>query len=161
MEWAYKIFDYSDCNLYKYSKMNHLMLKNFDKKLEKLRKFLGRQKSVKFAYLFGSYARRKAGTLSDIDIAIYLESQKMHEKELFLINAISDILGTDEFDIVILNNLDTVFCFNVIKEGIPLKSSPDMKVFEFRVMHRFLDEQYHENLMADIALERISKMGLL
>ena len=44
---------------------------------------------------------------------------------------------------------------------MPIKSSSSMKEFEFNVMHQFLDEQYHEGLMADIALDRISKRGLL
>ena len=137
---------------------------NFDNKLEKLREFLKRQKFVRFAYLFGSHARRNAGSLSDIDIAVYLAEEsptKIHEKELFLIGSIEGILETDKLDSVILNNLDAAFCFNVIKEGMPIKSSVKMKEFEFHVMRQFLDEQYHEEFMADIALERISKRGLL
>ena len=140
------------------------MQDNFDKKLKMLINFLNKQKFVSFAYLFGSHARRKAGPLSDVDIAVYLNTKsqkKMHENELFLINSIRDILETDEFDVVILNNLDNVFCFNVIKEGVTIKSSSLIAKFEFHVMHQFLDEQYHENLMADIALGRISKRGLL
>ena len=137
---------------------------NFDEKLKMLRKFLAKQKFVSFAYLFGSHARRKAGPLSDVDIAVYLNNKspkKMHGMELFLINKIEDILEGDEFDVVILNNLDNTFCFNVIKEGVPIKASLLMAKFEFQIMQKFLDEQYHEGLMADIALDRISKRGIL
>ena len=133
-----------------------------DEKIEELKKLLKKHGFVRFAYLFGSFARGDAGPLSDIDIAVYLDANSkadMHRKELFLINEIQGILG-DEFDLVILNNLDTAFCFNAIK-GIPLKPSASMKAFEFHVMRKFLDTQYHESLMADIALERISKRGIL
>lgn len=135
-----------------------------DKKINALKNFLKKQKFVRFAYIFGSYARNDITPLSDVDIAVYLDKglskAEMHEKEMFLINEIQGILEDGEFDVVILNNLDIAFCFNVIR-GIPLKSSSDMKTFEFEVMRIFLDIQYHENLMADIALERISRRGLL
>ncbi len=135
-----------------------------DKKINALKNFLKKQRFVRFAYIFGSYARNDITPLSDVDIAVYLDKglskAEMHEKEMFLINEIQGILEACEFDVVILNNLDIAFCFNVIR-GIPLKSSSDMKTFEFEVMRIFLDIQYHENLMADIALERISRRGLL
>ena len=133
-------------------------------KISALRRFLGKQKFVRFAYVFGSHARRDTGPLSDIDIAVYLDEKlnknKSHEKELFLINEISGILGTDKFDIVILNNSRLLLNFNIIRDGVVLKSNVERIRFEKNVMGEYMDREYHERIHADIGLKRISRRGL-
>lgn len=44
-------------------------------KLETAKAFLLGEKRVKFAYLFGSVASGKAGPLSDLDLAVYLDGR--------------------------------------------------------------------------------------
>ena len=65
-------------------------------KLEKLKKFLNKEKKVRIAYLFGSFATAKETKLSDVDIGILFE-QSLSKREKFnlqlkLINEIASIL---------------------------------------------------------------------
>ena len=71
--------------------------------------------------LFGSQATGKAGPLSDVDVAVWLDSDLPREKlsalrsELTL--AAVEALGTDEVDIVVLNDAPPLFKHRAIKEG--------------------------------------------
>ena len=47
-----------------------VMEKEVKENIEKLRRLLSRERSVKLAYLFGSYARGDARRGSDIDVAV-------------------------------------------------------------------------------------------
>lgn len=68
-------------------------------------KIEGLSPNVIFAYLFGSMARREQSRLSDIDIAVYLHEECDYASEkLNIIAHLSEKLGTDRFDLVILNN---------------------------------------------------------
>ena len=59
---------------------------------------------VVFAYLFGGLAEGRQRPLSDVDIAVYLsDPSNRAEAKLELFSTISDILGTSELDLVILN----------------------------------------------------------
>ena len=53
-------------------------------KIQQIRDVLSKNKLVLFAYLFGSRALNKAGNMSDWDIAVYIEDDKLVEslKEL-------------------------------------------------------------------------------
>lgn len=74
------------------------------KRLESLPAILAAHDKVVFAYLFGGLAKGEVRPLSDVDIAIYLTTvEDLAEDKLDLIGVIADALGTDEFDLVILN----------------------------------------------------------
>jgi uncharacterized protein len=63
--------------------------------------FIG-EPNIIFAHLFGGLAKGQFGPLSDIDLALYLKNEKkMDYLEVF--GNISEILGTGEIDLVILN----------------------------------------------------------
>ena len=67
-------------------------------------KLLLAENNVIFAYLFGGLVDGKVKPLSDIDIAVYLkETKDPAEYKLQLFNRLTDALGTDELDLVILN----------------------------------------------------------
>ncbi len=58
---------------------------------------------VVFAYLFGSHVAGFQSPLSDIDIAVYLSSAGNEpEAKLDIFTYLSNALGTDELDLVIL-----------------------------------------------------------
>ena len=68
---------------------------------------------VVFAYLFGGLARGEPKPLSDVDIAVYLEdTADPLSIKLDLIGIITEALGTDEVDLVILNRalLSLIVC---------------------------------------------------
>ena len=57
-----------------------------------------------FAYIFGGLAMGEQRPLSDVDIAVYLDSYvDKAEAKLEILGSLTDILKTDEIDLVILN----------------------------------------------------------
>lgn len=74
--------------------------------------------NVIFAYLFGSQARGQEGPLSDVDIAVYLEAETDPvQVKLDLIGKLADVLGTDYFDLVILNTAPLPLAARVIRDS--------------------------------------------
>jgi uncharacterized protein len=60
---------------------------------------------VLFAYLFGGLAGGEQKPLSDIDVALFLvETASLAEDKLDLFEKLSDLFGTAEIDLVILNS---------------------------------------------------------
>jgi uncharacterized protein len=64
--------------------------------------FLTEEQNIVFAYLFGGLARNRQTVLSDVDIAIYVRNMKKLDY-LDLLGKISDTLGIDGVDLIILN----------------------------------------------------------
>lgn len=74
------------------------------------------------AYLFGSYATGKEGTMSDVDIAVLLKEPHPKGRDLihemnYLAYRIEDALGVGEVDLIELNNQGLIFVHNVLKTG--------------------------------------------
>ena len=66
--------------------------------------YLQSRTDILFAYLFGSFARDKHFPLSDVDIAVYFkEPSDVQEKKMEILGTLTDILQTDEIDLVVLN----------------------------------------------------------
>jgi predicted nucleotidyltransferase len=71
---------------------------------------------VIFAYLFGGLASGRQRPLSDVDIAVYLDSGvDKADAKLALIGAVSDVLATDEIDLVILNSASISLVGRILK----------------------------------------------
>ncbi|KKG31727.1 type VII toxin-antitoxin system MntA family adenylyltransferase antitoxin [Methanosarcina mazei] len=131
---------------------------------QRLRDFLSVVKGVKLAYLFGSTARGESNCLSDIDIAVLFDDALL-QKEAFdpqveLISELTCLLKTDNVDLVVLNDSPLLLTYNIIREGIILKSDEPLRVkFETKVMSRYLDERYHIERHTKESLKRISESG--
>ncbi len=106
------------------------------KVIRELKKILAPKKSIKFAYLFGSFTREKR--YNDIDIGIYIAP--IDEMSIFKIT--SDLKCTiaralaqngfnikpDNVDIVILNLVSFTFLNRVFKEGVLIVDrNPDLR----------------------------------
>jgi len=66
---------------------------NIDELLPEAYEYLRADVDILFAYLFGSLARRKAGPLSDVDIAVYCgEVSSFPEKKLEILGHLTSIL---------------------------------------------------------------------
>ena len=76
------------------------------------------------ALLFGSQATGKAGPLSDIDVGLWLDprspSGERYEFQLQLMTAASEALGTDEVEVVVLNDATPLLRHRVLRDGIRL-----------------------------------------
>jgi len=134
-------------------------------KLEKLKKLLNKEKGVRIAYLFGSFATAKETKLSDVDIGILFErSLSKREKfnlQLKLINEIAGILKKEEIDLVDMDNASILLKYNIIKEGYVLKDNKERAKIEAKILSDYLDMKYYFDRHTKLAIERISAKGLL
>lgn len=136
-------------------------------KIAKVKAFIEEQESVRVAYLFGSYAKCKAGPLSDFDIAVLLErhldKQESFNLKLKLINGISSILKTDKLDIVVMNNAPLLLNYNIIREGRVLNSKNELErvMFETHILSQHLDRRYYDERHIKIGITTIAERGIL
>lgn len=87
----------------------------------KLKKYFNGKDYIAFAYLFGSMARGKFTPLSDIDIAVYIDETKTAENLFKLrlkeLAALMNLLGTEQVDLVFLNETPLDLNYRVIRDG--------------------------------------------
>ena len=108
---------------------------------------------IKFAYLFGSYAKNRQSEKSDIDIAVYLE-EKHHTFDTKLkIHHALEITLKKEIDLVVLNsakNFDLLT--DIFHEDIVLKDSKDDAriMYELQKEHEILDYKAFKRML-DVA----------
>ncbi len=131
---------------------------------QELRDFFSGVEDVAVAYLFGSTVRGEANSLSDIDIAVLFKESLLQEEtfdlQLELIGELTELLNTNNVDLVVLNDSPLLLTYNVIRDGIILKSDELERVrFETRIMSRYLDERYHIERHAKESLKRIAENG--
>lgn len=140
-------------------------MKTAGKRVEKLRNFLNRQAFVSVAYIFGSLAQGRGGPLSDIDIAVFMDKKlskkERSKKEIFLINEISSILNTDNFDLVVMNDAPLLLNYNIIKTGKILKSGKERVALETKLMSDYLDRKFYDEMYTRLSLNRTAKEGIL
>jgi predicted nucleotidyltransferase len=103
-----------------------------------------RQPDVVAAYLFGSQARRKAGPLSDVDLAVWLDDRlkpKRSRRQLALGSEAASLLGTDEVELAILNGAPPLLAQRVIRDGELLaeRDAPARIRLETDAVIRYLD----------------------
>jgi hypothetical protein len=77
--------------------------KNIREKFNDLTRLLTKDTNIIFAYIFGGLSRGQANPLSDIDLAVYLKNRRAKDY-LKLYGNIAKTLGTDEIDLVVLND---------------------------------------------------------
>ncbi|MCP2520369.1 nucleotidyltransferase domain-containing protein [Candidatus Aminicenantes bacterium AC-335-B20] len=128
--------------------------------LSELKNKLEKEKDIVFAYIFGSYGKGKISPLSDIDIGIYIEPQnKIWDRKLELLTLISEVLKTDEIDLVILNEATPFLIYSVLNTGKLLFSKDEIKRISFLVkkLKEFLDFGYHRLKMWEGMKKRIKE----
>ena len=111
---------------------------------DRIRESLNHEKSILFAYLYGSAAYDPELSGGDIDIAVYLKPSSIIEyvrKEAALAGFLISQLHTDEIDLRILNVLPLVLQYNILKEGklILCRDELQRADFETNVMIRFFE----------------------
>ncbi len=76
------------------------------------------------AMLFGSQATGKAGRLSDVDVGVWMDPalarEEWHRLQLELMALTASTLGTDEVQVVVLNDAPSLLCHRAIRDGIRL-----------------------------------------
>lgn len=85
-------------------------------RLELLKPLFLSDHRIVFAYLFGGLASGIQRPLSDVDIAVYLDScVDKAEAKLDIIGMLADALKTDEIDLVILNDAPISLVGRILK----------------------------------------------
>ncbi len=113
-------------------------------RLNELIPILANDEGIILAFLFGSYARGKPTSLSDVDIALLLAvdlpKDKYLDYRLRYTNLASKILHENRVDVVILNAASPFLAHEVIKGRILFERSPEERVqYVVDVQRRFLD----------------------
>ncbi|RLE12476.1 nucleotidyltransferase domain-containing protein [Candidatus Aerophobetes bacterium] len=138
-----------------------------EEKKEKLRDFFQKRKEVILVYIFGSQAKGIASSLSDVDIAVYLDEKlTRHQRfdlRLFLINRVCSLLGFKKIDLVILNDAPLILQYSILKDGVILYSRDEPKRIniEVKIMSKYFDQKYYQDRHDKILLEQIKKEGIL
>ncbi len=124
---------------------------NIQEKFGPLIAFFAKDSNILFAYLFGGLARGRFSPLSDIDLALFLKNEKRTDY-LERFGTISEILGTEEIDLVILNKAPLCLSGRVLQsrkvlvdkapfvrhryESLTLRMFFDFSIKEREILHR-------------------------
>ncbi|MBU4343206.1 MAG: nucleotidyltransferase domain-containing protein [Candidatus Omnitrophica bacterium] len=135
---------------------------------DKISRYFSAKPEIKVGYIFGSAAKGAEHKLSDIDIAILVDAEKLPGDASYKYKAgvIADIIGilkNTKVDLVILNESPLFLCFNVIKDGVILYSNDEMGriQFEARIMSLYFDQEYYYKRHAKATIDRIATEGIL
>jgi len=110
---------------------------------------LRKDKTIEFAYLFGSRSTGEAAEGSDWDIAVFYRNDRKGSRwrRFYLEAELSRMLGA-EVQITVLNDLNsTLFPFEIISKGILLlDGNPERRLtLEARWLAAYHDWQYFQN----------------
>jgi predicted nucleotidyltransferase len=101
---------------------------------------------VVLAYLFGSQAEKKAGALSDVDVAVLLEEtmerQQWFRIQLDLIGELVGLFHRNDVDVVILNEATPLLAHEVVHHGRVIyedEASRPAVDFAVRAITRYAD----------------------
>ena len=99
---------------------------------------------IKLIYIFGSYAKGENRAGSDLDIAIYFDNEVDGFVKLDILDELVGIFNREDIDLVILNNVDEVLKFQVIKYGklVYMEDLVTKVTFESKVMSEYMDMEY-------------------
>ncbi len=129
----------------------------------KLKEYLFSQREITAAYLFGSYVSERSGPLSDIDIAVLLDSA-INDKDYGLIKLhittdLIRVLSFNEIDLVILNAAPPLLSHEIIKRGKLLFSSDEKRRLEYTVKAtmRYLDTIHLRKVQDRVLHEKIRR----
>jgi uncharacterized protein len=93
---------------------------------ERITDVLSARREILEAYLFGSRARGAGQAHSDIDIAVFVDEDKIESGPFgyrsMLTAALMSGLGTNSVDVVILNNAPPLLYHCVLRDGLRLLS---------------------------------------
>jgi len=125
--------------------------------------YFSKRKEILAAYIFGSFARNSINPLSDIDIAVYVDKNKINENKYpygyasYILSQLMLLLASNNVDLVILNNANILLCHRVVSKGIRIFSKEikqtqrreyyyiqqylDFKPMLYKIQHALISEQ--------------------
>jgi len=113
--------------------------------VERLRRRLGARPEILEAYLFGSQARRGAQLRSDVDVAVYVDPDRLVDSPFGyaaeLTAEIVALLQSNDVDVVVLNQAPPLLYHRVLRDGLRLftRDAPATTTREGRALSRYCD----------------------
>lgn len=140
---------------------------NMDKEIliKKLRKYFKGREDVAFAYLFGSVAKGRTHSESDVDIGIYFtpatraleyEAEKRYPGEGEIRDDLDKIINR-EIDMVVLNRASSTLFFGVISEGVKIFSRNEKLFSRVADAVHDLAEEFSEFIFDFVKIKERSK----
>jgi hypothetical protein len=121
---------------------------DIQERLRSLGQALQKCEDILFAYLFGGAGVGRIGPLSDVDVAVYLlQGVDPVEGRLKAMGAVTAHLGTDEVDVVVLNEAPTSLTGRILQtRRVILDREPFRRHrFESQALREFLDFRIFEH----------------
>ena len=118
-------------------------------RLSAVRTVLLRIENVVFAYIFGGLARGDVRPLSDVDIAVYVKNKEnLSEYKMRLFEEITNALGTDEVDLVMLNTASVCISGRILqnKQILVDKFPFQRHAYESLTLREFFDFKIKEDM---------------
>src|SRR5262249_9129158 len=98
---------------------------------------LFQQHPVCLAYLFGSQATQRTHPSSDVDVAVLLDEaltpDERFAERLRLLGDLSRLFGTDQVDLVMLNEAPPLLAYETLRYGVLLYCADAQTRIEFQV----------------------------
>jgi predicted nucleotidyltransferase len=122
-------------------------------RLPKVSEALAADPRVLFAYVFGGCAEGEVKPLSDIDLAVYLGAvERLAEVKLELFEKISDLLGTSEIDLIVLNTAPVSVAGRILRNRrLLLDKEPFRRHrYESLTLRKFFDFSRKEEALLEL-----------
>ena len=103
-----------------------------------LKKYFQKHTEIEVAYIFGSVTQGRTSSLSDIDIAVITDSQQIKEEtyrygyKAEILTDLIKLLKTNDVDLVILNEVNTLLKHRVLYFGKLIYSKNERKRIAFQ-----------------------------
>jgi hypothetical protein len=126
--------------------MNDRIL-NREEIIRKLQAFFRDLPEVRFAYLFGSLSSQTHNDLSDVDVAVFVDSATLDKDNYYygykatLLADIMQLLKENRVDLVILNQATPLLSFHVVRYGMPIYEADRLSRIQFqaKAFSRYFD----------------------
>ena len=115
---------------------------------KKVLSFFSVRPYIAFGYLVGSRVNKKFTPLSDIDIAVFVNTKKaqidLFELRLRELTALFRLCKTENIDFVFLNEAPLDLSYRILKQGILMfEHDEQLRVkFQENVIRNYLDRKY-------------------
>ena len=131
--------------------------------VQSLRRSLVTRQEILEAYLFGSQARRGAQPHSDIDVAVYVDPNRLVDSVFGyaaeLTAELIALLHSDDVDVVVLNRAPPLLYHRVLRDGLRLftRDAPATTTREGQALSRYCDYVPHLRKIDAAHAARIEK----
>ena len=123
---------------------------NILSKIPAVLEIMSTDQRVIFGYLFGGLAAGRVRPLSDVDIAVYLsDTSELADYTLTLFDKITEVLGTAELDLIVLNTVPISIAGRILQnKKLLIDKDPFRRhIYESLTLREFFDFRITEEAL--------------